>query len=186
VEQVVDLVPFGGVSDTDATVRWPPEFETAMNVLGFAEALETAVQVVIDATVDLAVPVATSAGLALLKLISWSDRESGLRRRDAQDLLYLTSMYERLPFVDVYGDSELLERYDYNVATTGAHLLGRDVREVAGDESRLFVEQLLAGKIKGRDFDLLVDESLERRFHPREASETLLSAFATGFRESAV
>src|SRR6266702_2590739 len=41
----VDLVPFGGVEVSSATVAWPPDMKVVMNVAGYAEALESAVSV---------------------------------------------------------------------------------------------------------------------------------------------
>lgn len=67
----VDLIPFGGVAQDDV-IRWPPNRETIMTVAGFEDAIAAAVQVQVSA--DLTVPVASLAGIAVLKLFAWQDR----------------------------------------------------------------------------------------------------------------
>src|SRR5215469_340066 len=67
VEEIpVDLIPFGGVAEGDV-IHWPPARETAMTVAGFDDALRAAVN---D---TLIIPVAYLAGIAILKLLAWSD-----------------------------------------------------------------------------------------------------------------
>jgi predicted nucleotidyltransferase len=111
----IDIVPFGGIEREDSTISWPPEGAAVMNVLGFEDALNSAIEVCISENPELRIPIASAAGLALLKAIAWTDRSPDLRAKDAKDLLYLAHTYERLPFVDVYADEELLERVDFNV-----------------------------------------------------------------------
>ena len=38
-EVEVDIIPFGGIASPQETITWPPEFDTAMNVASFEEAL---------------------------------------------------------------------------------------------------------------------------------------------------
>lgn len=39
-EVIVDIVPFGPVADQNKMIRWPPEHEQVMSVLGFQEAYD--------------------------------------------------------------------------------------------------------------------------------------------------
>jgi predicted nucleotidyltransferase len=66
----VDLIPFGGVAEDDV-IYWPPDRETLMAVVGL-DAIVAAVAVQVDA--DLTIPVASLAGIAVLKLFAWHDR----------------------------------------------------------------------------------------------------------------
>lgn len=86
---VLDIVPFVPIEDDRATIAWPPAGEIIMSVLGFREALESAEQVRIRDEPALDVPVATPAGMMLLKLIAWTDRPADLQRKDAMDIAYL-------------------------------------------------------------------------------------------------
>lgn len=66
----VDLVPFGGVETAPAQVAWPPDMAIVMNVVGYAEALDSAIMVSIAD--DCEIPVASIPGLVMTKLIAWT------------------------------------------------------------------------------------------------------------------
>lgn len=89
----IDLIPFGGVSDNDEEIHWPPDDDTVMTVLGFREACAHAELVKLRSQPELIVPVASPEGFALLKLISWSERDATTRVKDAQDILYAIHHY---------------------------------------------------------------------------------------------
>ena len=76
----VDTIPFSGV-EKDGVIRWPADEAIAMNVLGFEEAYDHALEVLLPD--DVRVRVVAPAGLLILKLIAWADRhwESPRRRR---------------------------------------------------------------------------------------------------------
>jgi predicted nucleotidyltransferase len=44
----LDLVPFGQIEQPEGSIVWPPGGDTVMNVLGFQEAVDSAVQVEVD------------------------------------------------------------------------------------------------------------------------------------------
>jgi predicted nucleotidyltransferase len=89
----VDLVPFGGVANTQGMILWPPDMTIMMNVSGFEDALQAASQVQIEP--GLVVHVASFAGQSLLKLFAWKDRRAeGLK--DAIDFVNLLRAYEQV------------------------------------------------------------------------------------------
>ena len=59
----IDIVPFGKIADENYNIHWPPKQDFAMNVRGFAEALEHALDVQISEEPDIVVPVASPAGI---------------------------------------------------------------------------------------------------------------------------
>lgn len=126
----VDLIPFGGVATHDGFIQWPPSLDIVMNVAGFKEALlsSTAVEVGPGAVIR----VASLTGLALLKLVAWSDRGRETDK-DAVDLYQLMVSYADAGNTDRIYDAELelLEAVGYDVELAGAELLGRDVRRLA-------------------------------------------------------
>jgi predicted nucleotidyltransferase len=71
----VDLIPFGGVQE-GSQISWPPDNDFVMNVAGFKEALESAIQVQVES--DLVVPVTSLPGLIILKLFAWAPTHSAL------------------------------------------------------------------------------------------------------------
>jgi predicted nucleotidyltransferase len=103
----VDLIPFGGVAEDDV-IHWPPHRETVMTVVGFEDAIAAAVHVQVDA--DFTIPVASLAGIAVLKLFAWRDRQTN--DKDAVDLYRIISSYADAGNFDRLYDEEFqfLER----------------------------------------------------------------------------
>jgi predicted nucleotidyltransferase len=139
----VDLIPFGGIASGDGTIEWPPSRDIVMNVAGFEEALTSSMLVEIAA--GLVVRVASLTGLALLKLVAWSDR-GGETDKDAVDLYRLITSYADAGNTDRIYDTEmnLLEAVGYDMELAGAELLGRDVRRLASlrvlEQTRLLLK----------------------------------------------
>lgn len=179
----IDIIPFGQVEG--ASIAWPPEGEIVMNVLGFQEACNHADWVRIRDNPELDVPVATPAGMALLKLIAWTDRASDLRRKDAVDFAYLLTTYERVPRVNdvLYGaEAHIMEQYDWDITLASAHRLGRDAHDIAQENTRLAIRTFANGSIQGHPRESLVNEMCIRRSDSQyERNKQLLSAFLTGF-----
>ena len=141
---IVDLVPFGQLEEQAGVIAWPPDFATVMSTLGFREAYEHSIE--IRLAKDLVVRVASLAGLALLKIIAWSERRF---ERDAQDLGLIMRHYldagnqDRL--YDETGDSfDLLFQDDFDYEAASARVLGRDVSRLLTEDSRALVERVLA------------------------------------------
>ncbi|MBL7004779.1 MAG: hypothetical protein ISR69_12245 [Gammaproteobacteria bacterium] len=93
----VDIVPFGKLEEENSNIYWPLDSDIEMSVLGYKEAYENSIEVTIKkGQLGLNIPVASALGLVLLKLISWSERDRSVRKKDAQDFVYLIESYERV------------------------------------------------------------------------------------------
>ena len=76
----LDIVPFGGLErDGAREIEWPGG-AFRMNVAGFGEALEAAVEV--ELADDVVVLVASLPALAMLKILAWRDRHTAHKGRD--------------------------------------------------------------------------------------------------------
>jgi predicted nucleotidyltransferase len=130
----IDLVPFGGVTSGAREIVWPPDMEVVMNVIGYEEVLAAAE--IVEFAPGLAARVASLPGLAVLKLIAWSDRGRG-NPKDAHDLLHLMSNYDAAGNEErLYGvEYALLETADHDPGLAGACLLGRDVARFVNAET---------------------------------------------------
>ena len=135
---IVDIVPFGAIESSVGTITWPQQEGITMTTLGFSEAYQHAVRVLIAGATE--IDVCSPAGLALLKLIAWDERRE---RKDAGDLGVLLYYYveagneERL-----YEEhTDLLDLADYKLA--GARILGRDISLLLTAQSRPVVEAIL-------------------------------------------
>jgi len=63
-------VPFGDIENENRNIDWPPNGDTSMSALGFSEACQKADQVIISQDPQMSIPVASPAGMTLLKLVA--------------------------------------------------------------------------------------------------------------------
>jgi predicted nucleotidyltransferase len=169
----VDIVPFGGVAETDDLGEWPPDGSIKMRVTGFVECFQHAVQVKISDKPKLSFSVVSLAGLAIFKLVSWDDN-SARRQKDASDLVFilrnyldagnLERLFEEAP--DIVDSGE----YDYEAGS--ARLLGRDISKIAYPSTMNRLIKILRRESKNRrghgiamevlQGDRFADESYEK------------------------
>jgi predicted nucleotidyltransferase len=179
----VDIVPFGQVEDEEFNIAWPPDGDRVMNVLGFQEVCDNAeiVRIQDDPPVD--IPVATPEGLAVLKLIAWADRTADLRGKDAKDLLYLFTTYEKIPTINsgLHEDQDLMEYYDWDIELASAYQLGVDAESIAEDQTYDAIASLFNGEHESLSVELLVEEMCEQIDREYERNEKLTNTFIDGF-----
>lgn len=134
-----------------------------MNVAGYREALMAAEQV--ELASGCIAKVASLTGLAILKLIAWSDRGSS-NPKDAHDLYQIMTQYADAGNVDRLYDAEftLLEAAEHEPEIAGACLLGKDTALLASETT---YRQLIA--ILERDYDRLTLEMVKSIRHADDA-----------------
>lgn len=136
----LDLVPFGGVSNENSEIAWPPDMAIIMNIAGYDEALTTAVSV--KFADDLEGKIISLAGLAMLKIFAWSDR--GIENpKDAHDLLFLMENYVDAGNIDRAYDEGAMERCNYEQELAGPYLLGTDIQRIANAETLVQLKDIL-------------------------------------------
>ncbi|KOO05780.1 nucleotidyl transferase AbiEii/AbiGii toxin family protein (plasmid) [Vibrio chagasii] len=157
----VDILPFGDLEDDERRIQWPPKHEETMSVIGFKEAFESSIKVVID---GLTFNVASLPGIALMKLIAWGERGNE-NSKDASDFFLLMNKYQ-LIHQDRLWESYVPQDFDWNVELVTAFLLGFDVRDILKEESEEVLldiknkhqDRLITGMVKGHgtvDIDAL-------------------------------
>ncbi len=166
----VDVVPFGGVERPDRTIAWPPDNDSVMSTFGMVEALRNAL--LIRVTSNLVCKVASLPAQLVLKLTAWQERGIAKPRHDSVDIRYLLKSYGAAWNLDrLYGEVDLLEKFDFDTDQAGAALLGRDTAVLLGQEGaerlRLLVAEALGEE--GR----LPDDMPGRRVD----NEALLAAY---------
>ena len=158
---VLDIVPFGEIMKMDDKIFWPPDEETAMSVLGFSDVDKATVEVTIDE--GLVINVASIAGIFLLKIVAWNDRNN-LRKDDADDLGFILRNYfsineNRIPteHFDLYDDSE------FSIYTAGAELMGRDIAVILKDSpaTKQKIITILENEIEKQEESKLINQILE-------------------------
>ncbi len=179
----IDLIPFGGVEGPDGSFVWPDD-ESEMSVLGYREAIETAVDVVLPGRVR--VTTVSIPMLAILKVIAWSHRHVRAPVKDARDLFLILQNYFNVEDLNRLYDeaSHLLEEEDYDYDAAAAWLAGHDAGSLLArcenpKEVIDYVENVLTTETDPDGPLRLIGEvgadEPDRKRH-------LLKAFLTGFK----
>lgn len=179
----LDLVPFGGIATDRNEIAWPPDMAVTMNVAGYQEVLRSAE--LVELAPGFIARVASLPGLAILKLVAWSDRGAA-NPKDAQDLYQIMTRYADAGNTDRLYEAEyvLLEDARYDPEIAGVCLLGKDTARLASEAT---YEQLI--KILEQDYDRLAIEMVKSIRHVDDAQdkvEVRLQQFKAGMRMRAV
>lgn len=179
----LDLIPFGGVEQPENEIAWPPDGSIVMSVAGYSEALASAVRVEVEPGLD--IRVASSPGLAILKLIAWADRGTS-DPRDAIDLATLLRRYAAAGNEDrLYGpEIGVLEAVNYDLDLAGARLLGMDAGRIAAVATRREILALLDDPARMDRLVLDVAQGLSAVEDSVAAAHELLVQFTAGFQEA--
>ncbi|MCF6319245.1 MAG: nucleotidyl transferase AbiEii/AbiGii toxin family protein [Proteobacteria bacterium] len=179
---MIDIVPFGKIEDNNSNIKWPQNREIEMNVLGFKEVYEHAIQVIIQDDPLMKIPVVSPQGIVLLKIIAWSDRDISLRKKDALDLVYIFENYEHVSNIRnrIYEEIDM-ENYDWEILLASAHLLGLDSATIAKNKTKNKIMEILSDNLKLNTPSRLVEEmcnDIKKEYHEKIK---LLQAFTNGF-----
>jgi predicted nucleotidyltransferase len=144
-ESLVDILPFGDIADAKGEIRWPPDEDVVMSMVGFEDAYQAALAVRVRTSPPLDIRVASTPGLTILKLVSWADRPQA-RTRDAVDLAYILENYLDAGNLDrLYEDHmDLVDIEGFDYVRAGARLLGRDIASIGKPETLGRIRETLA------------------------------------------
>jgi predicted nucleotidyltransferase len=176
----VDIVPFGSqIENQNSTIKWPPQGDTVMNVLGFKEAYEHSLFVVINESQNISVRVVSPEGLTFLKFISWDDRDHDIRKKDALDLKFIFEQYSSIPIIEdeIWEDEKLTEIYDFDLPICGVHLLGLKVCSIANQS----IFNRLNSILSSNKFDYIIDDMTGIYESNEESNIQMMTAFKDGF-----
>jgi predicted nucleotidyltransferase len=141
---LIDILPFGPITDKDKKISWPPEHEIMMSMVGFEEAYEYSITFRLSSDPVLDIKLASLPGLAIMKLISWKEKYPN-RKRDAEDLLLIMNKYEEAGNTErLYEeDLPLLQEENYDTKLAGTRLLGRDMAKISDPRTVQIVKRTL-------------------------------------------
>ena len=156
-----------------------------MNVAGFSEAADAAVEV--EILTDLTLPVASLPSLAVLKLITWLDRWPENRGKDAQDFFHILSRYAEAWNMDRLYESEqeLMTRADFDPDLAGAGLLGKEAAELCLPETASLITGVFSDSKQFERFTghILSEGQMDGDSDRAEKVRRYLDLFMTSFLE---
>ena len=183
---LIDIVPYGSISDEAKQISWPPDHERVMSMLGFEEAWQSAltVRLIKEPPLDIRVP--SMAALTLLKIISWDDAYPH-RIRDAEDLYFMLyncsktqDMQDRL----YETHPHLLEQEEFDPDPAAVRLLGQEIAQLVNKRTRHAVQEILLRE-SGESGELRLLRDMAKGFQNRkyEQSLQLLKKLLQGMQE---
>lgn len=162
----IDLVPFGAISKGTNEIAWPPELKTIMNVAGYEDVLGAAE--LVEFLPGFIQKVVSIAGLAILKIVAWSDRGRD-NPKDAQDLVFIMDNYAVAGNFDrVYEEDGVIEAGDHDPDIAGVYLLGLDIRRMGSENTLGVLKQIIEN-----DFDRLSTDMIKPVRHVENVEERM-------------
>jgi predicted nucleotidyltransferase len=176
-ETIIDIIPFGKLEAADRTIAWPPDADVVMNVAAFSDVFTSLLVVEIEE--GLLIPVPSLAGLAVLKLFAWLDRQDG---KDVQDIRRLLETYTDAGNEDRLYEEEAheLELVGFDTLLAGAYLLGKDAQRATAPNIRSKLSIALSGKNISA-LVLQIARTMSTLEDRTELAATLLRQFFRGF-----
>ena len=162
---IIDIVPFGDISDKNERIIWPPENEVVMSVMGFNEVYNYSTLVRLQNSPTLEVKITTLPGLSILKLFAWRDSFPN-RSKDAEDLLFIMKNYENAGIFEKLYESELhlLESEDFDNQIAGIVLLGKEMSKICTNQTFVYLRKIINEETsKNSNFNLIRDMLLSKR-----------------------
>ena len=162
-ELLIDLVPFGPITGRDKKFSWPSEPGIIMNTIGFEEAYEHSIPIIIRSDPLLKIQIASLAGLVVTKLFSWKDKYPD-RVRDAQDIILIVKEYTYAGNdMRMFNEApDLVEKEDFDYEYAGARLLGRDIATFISDETKKAVLNILENETGDQNRYPLIEQMRTR------------------------
>lgn len=124
----MDLLPFGELTEGDQELLWPPEGDFRMSTHGFAEAMDSAWMVRIHNDPICDIQVANPVAVIALKLVAWTERDRGIRKKDIQDIEYIIKNYAKVPIIeDALYEDGYMAKYEHDQELATAAYLGKEL-----------------------------------------------------------
>lgn len=143
---LIDILPFGAITDEKRRISWPSEHEIFMSMMGFKEAYESSITVRLSTNPELDIKLPTLPGLAIMKTISWKEKyPDPNRQKDAEDLLLIMQKYEEAGNFDRLYDEEqdLIQEENFDTRHASIRLLGRDMAKIAYPDTLRTIRTIL-------------------------------------------
>ncbi len=156
----LDIVPFGNIMNENDKIFWPPDEEFAMSVLGFPAVNDATLKVNIDEDID--IQIASLAGIGLLKIVAWRDRNHKTNK-DADDMAFILQNYLEIHRDESLEYFEEIYTEDHTIMKGGATLLGIHINQLlnAYPDAKQSVNEILTEEIEHEEQSKFINQILE-------------------------
>lgn len=132
---ITDIIPFGKIEE-NRKISFPPH-EREINMLGFQEVHDSTIEIIFDNKIE--IKIASIEGIAILKLIAWSDRQpERVSEKHTRDLGLIIGSYFHNKVSEFAKEfSDLFDEESFDEIICGARALGRRMKQIVSDSSQL-------------------------------------------------
>ncbi len=129
-DKIIDILPFGGLENTDGIVTLEGRDLVSISVLGLKEVYGLAETLVVDNRLEFAV--SSLAGLCILKLVAFSERPDR-RAKDIYDFNFIVERYADMNLDYICDCHHDIMNNGWNEELS-ARVLGRDIAAIISEE----------------------------------------------------
>jgi len=178
----IDIIPFGDISGRDNTISWPPDHETIMCTVGFMDVYKNSITFRLNSDPVLEIKLASIPGLAIMKLLAWSDDPN--RQKDAADLLFIMHNYQYAGIEErlYVKETSLLQEEEFDNEQAGIRLLGRDMARISNSDTAKALMDILVSET-GEDSPYKLVSQMASNSDRFDANMFLLEKLKQGFVE---
>ncbi len=147
--QMVDLLPFGSLSEDGKTITWPTD-KSPWTISGIQEAYDHSLWVKID---ELQLRIIPPCAMIYLKIFSTYDRPEDRRKKDTEDIHFVLEHYlnvtgrERLRSGGI--DADVMEHENGDLQRATARVAGRDMAQVVSPQTAKELSELFRKETEG-------------------------------------
>lgn len=182
--QMIDLLPFGSLSEDGKTIIWPQD-SSPWNISGIQEAYDHALFVKVD---ELELRIIPPSAMVYLKMFSTYDRPEDRRKKDTADIQFILGNY-----LDVTGrerlrsggsDADVMELEQGDLEKASARVVGRDIGKILNNGSAKELAVILSNETTGGSRCPIAHELAGFYQGQFARARSILSSLKSGFEES--
>lgn len=180
---IIDLIPFGNIED-NRKISFPPNFDIAMNMLGFKEIFDSTLTITFDNEIE--TQVASLEGIIILKLIAWNDRQPAqVSQKHVIDIRDIIKIYYSITVEEIADEaSDLFDVDNFDEVMCGAEAVGRKISLLCKGHDNLQqqLEEIFSEIFSNRDSSLFISQMISEHPFDYDYCLKLVLALDRGFK----
>lgn len=156
---ITDIIPYGAI-EAHRTISFPPDFRTVLNTVGFEEVKSATIEIILDH--ELAIKIASSESIIVLKFIAWSDREpSSASLKHVQDIYLILNAYFLGKVDEIFQNfPDLLDAQEFDEIVCSAKAVGRIIKQMSGNSPELIqtLDEIFSAILEDEENSLFINQ----------------------------